>query len=55
MTKLLPFFWMISSTCAMCVSGFIAAQNLTAQMDGMMGGMDLVLLGQGVDGLGHTP
>lgn len=37
MTKLFPFFWMIPSVCAMCISGFIAAQNLAAQVDGMMG------------------
>ena len=32
------FFWIISSVCAMCISGFIAAQNLAAQIDGLTGG-----------------
>ena len=32
------FVLMISSVCAMCISGFIAAQNLVAQIDGMAGG-----------------
>ncbi len=41
MTKLPRLFWMIPSVCAMCISGFIAAQNLTAQVDGMMGGWTL--------------
>ena len=34
----LSFFWMMSSVCAMCLSGFIATQNLAAQIDGMTGG-----------------
>ena len=41
MTTPLHFFLMILSTCAMCVSGFIAVQNLVAQVDGMLGGWTL--------------
>ena len=41
MTKSLLFFRMAASVCAMCFTGFIAAQNLIAQIDGMLGGWRL--------------
>ena len=49
----LSFFWMMSSVCAMCLSGFIATQNLAAQVHGMVGGWresfwDLVWISPGI-------